>query len=213
MFDIGWPEMAVVAVIALIIIGPKDLPRIMRFVGQWAGKARGMARQFQRSIDDMARESDLDEVKKSVASVSKFNPAKELSNSIDPTGSVKQALDPTATDDDGDTSAKAAEETPAGEVKETPAETATEVPATASAETPAETPAEAPAETPAEAPAVTPAEAPAETPAEAPAETPAEAPAETPAEAPAETPAEAPAETASGVDDGAAETSGSQARA
>ena len=50
MFDIGWPEMAVVAVIALIIIGPKDLPRIMRWVGGWAGKARGMARQFQRSF-------------------------------------------------------------------------------------------------------------------------------------------------------------------
>ena len=113
MLDIGWPEMAVVAVIALIIIGPKDLPRIMRWVGGWAGKARSMARQFQRSIDDMAREAELDEVKKSVDSVSKFYPAKELDKSIDPTGSVKKALDPSALDDT-DAAVEKPEESTAG---------------------------------------------------------------------------------------------------
>ncbi|MFP6744672.1 MAG: Sec-independent protein translocase protein TatB [Alphaproteobacteria bacterium] len=115
MFDIGWPEMAVVAVIALIIIGPKDLPRIMRWVGGWAGKARGMARQFQRSIDDMVREAELDEVKKSVDSVSKFNPTQELDKSIDPTGSVKKALDPSALDDTEAGAAKPAESTASGD--------------------------------------------------------------------------------------------------
>jgi sec-independent protein translocase protein TatB len=90
--------MAVVGVIALIIIGPKDLPRIMRWVGGWVGKARGMARQFQRSIDDLAREADLEDVKKSVDSVSKINPTQELDKAIDPTGSVKKALDPSSTD-------------------------------------------------------------------------------------------------------------------
>ena len=135
MFDIGWPEMAVVAVIALIIIGPKDLPRIMRTVGRWAGKARGMARQFQRSIDDMARESEIDEVRKGVDSVGKFNPTRELENSIDPTGSVKKALDPTVADDAGE--AKPADGAPAataGSPAETPdsagneADTAAEAP-------------------------------------------------------------------------------------
>ena len=138
MFDIGWPEMAVVAVIALIIIGPKDLPRIMRSVGRWAGKARAMARQFQRSIDDMVRESDLDDVKKSVDSVSKFNPARELGNSIDPTGSVKKAFEPPAADDgDEDKPTK-----PVEEAKESPGSTAAGSTAASSAETPAEAPAE-----------------------------------------------------------------------
>ena len=98
MFDIGWPEMAVVAVIALVIIGPRDLPRIMRYVGQWAGKARRMARDFQRSFDDIVRESELDEVKKSVNSATAFNPAKELGNSIDPTGALKKSLVPPPAD-------------------------------------------------------------------------------------------------------------------
>ena len=52
MLDIGWWELAVVAMIALIVVGPKDLPRIMRVVGRWAGKARAMAREFQSSVDD-----------------------------------------------------------------------------------------------------------------------------------------------------------------
>ncbi len=78
MFDIGWPEMAVVAVIALIVIGPKDLPRILRYAGRWAGKARKMAREFQRNFDDMVRESELDEVKKSVEKASAFNPVKDI---------------------------------------------------------------------------------------------------------------------------------------
>ncbi len=93
MFDIGWPEMAVVAVIALIIIGPKDLPRILRYAGRWAGKARRMARDFQRNFDDMVRESELDEVKKSVDQASRFNPVKDIGNSIDPTGEMKADME------------------------------------------------------------------------------------------------------------------------
>jgi sec-independent protein translocase protein TatB len=126
MFDIGWPEMAVVAVIAVIIIGPKDLPRIMRWVGGWVGKARTMARQFQRSIDDMAREADVADLKKDIDSVSKINPTRELDNAIDPTGSVKKALDPAAADDTATAAPEAKpetiDETPTASVTETPAE-------------------------------------------------------------------------------------------
>ncbi len=101
MFDIGWPEMAVVAVIALIIIGPKDLPRILRYAGRWAGKARKVAREFQRNFDDMVRESELDEVKKSVDQASSFNPVKDIGNSIDPTGEMKADLE-SLTKDEGE---------------------------------------------------------------------------------------------------------------
>lgn len=62
MLDIGWSELLVVGVLALLVVGPKELPRLMRSVGQWAGKARSMAREFQRSMDDVAREADLKEL-------------------------------------------------------------------------------------------------------------------------------------------------------
>ena len=92
--------MAVVAVIALIIIGPKDLPRILRYAGRWAGKARRMAREFQRNFDDMVRESELDEVKKSIDRASDFNPVKDIGNSIDPTGEMKKDIESLTKDDD-----------------------------------------------------------------------------------------------------------------
>ena len=64
MFDIGYSELLVVAIVALIVIGPKDLPRVMRTVGQWVGRARGMARHFRSGIDTMIRESELEEMEK-----------------------------------------------------------------------------------------------------------------------------------------------------
>jgi sec-independent protein translocase protein TatB len=66
MFDIGWSELLVVVVVAVVVVGPKDLPRMMRTVGQWAGRARAMADQFRRSFDDMARQSELDELRREV---------------------------------------------------------------------------------------------------------------------------------------------------
>ena len=62
MFDIAPTEFLLVAVVALVVIGPKDLPRVMRVVGQWVGKARGMARHFRSGIDTMMRESELAEM-------------------------------------------------------------------------------------------------------------------------------------------------------
>ena len=64
MFDIGYSELLVVAVVALIVIGPKDLPRVMRTVGQWIGRARGMARHFRSGLDTMMREAELEEMEK-----------------------------------------------------------------------------------------------------------------------------------------------------
>jgi sec-independent protein translocase protein TatB len=62
MFDIAPSEMLVVALVAIIFIGPKDLPRVMRFVGQWVGKGRSMARHFRSAMDDMVREAELAEM-------------------------------------------------------------------------------------------------------------------------------------------------------
>jgi len=63
MFDIAWGELLVIGVVALVVVGPKDLPKLMRTAGQWAGRARGMADQFRRSFDEMARQSELEELR------------------------------------------------------------------------------------------------------------------------------------------------------
>jgi sec-independent protein translocase protein TatB len=64
MFGVDSSELLIVAVVALVVIGPKDLPRVMRIVGQWVGRARGMARHFRSGIDNMIRESELEEMEK-----------------------------------------------------------------------------------------------------------------------------------------------------
>ena len=63
MLDIGWSELLVIGALALIVVGPKDLPQLLRTLGRYAAQARGMAREFQRSMEDAAREADLSEMK------------------------------------------------------------------------------------------------------------------------------------------------------
>ncbi len=71
MFDIGWSELLVVGVVALIVVGPKELPRLFRTVGQFVGKARGMAREFQRAMDRAADEAGVKDVKESFQEASR----------------------------------------------------------------------------------------------------------------------------------------------
>jgi sec-independent protein translocase protein TatB len=94
MFDIGWSEMAVILLVALIVIGPKDLPRLARTMGQWAAKGRAMAREFQRSLEDMAREAELDDVKREIEKVGRMDIKKSIEKTIDPTGELGRAFDP-----------------------------------------------------------------------------------------------------------------------
>jgi sec-independent protein translocase protein TatB len=65
MFDIGWSEIVVIAVVALIAIGPKELPGVLRMVGQWMGKARKMAAEFQGQFQEAMREAEMADLKKS----------------------------------------------------------------------------------------------------------------------------------------------------
>jgi sec-independent protein translocase protein TatB len=65
MFDIGWSEFVVIAVVALIAIGPKELPGVLRMVGQWMGKARKMAAEFQSQFQEAMREAEMADLKKS----------------------------------------------------------------------------------------------------------------------------------------------------
>ena len=64
MFGVDSTEFVIVAILALIFIGPKDLPKVMRTVGYWVGRARGMARHFTAGIENMVREAELEEMEK-----------------------------------------------------------------------------------------------------------------------------------------------------
>ena len=74
MFDFAWSHILLFLIVALVVVGPKDLPRLMRIVGQWMGKARAMAEQFRKSFDDMARQSELDELRKELESIRNERP-------------------------------------------------------------------------------------------------------------------------------------------
>lgn len=94
MFDLGWTELLVIGVVALIVVGPKDLPVLFRNVGRFVGKAKGMAREFSRAMHDAADEAGVADVAKGLKAAS--NPvgtamdgvkqaAQEMASSIDPT--------------------------------------------------------------------------------------------------------------------------------
>src|ERR1700685_4062692 len=76
MFDIGWSEIVVIAVVALIAIGPKELPGVLRMVGQWMGKARKMAAEFQGQFQEAMREAEMADLKKS------FDEVREAAGSL-----------------------------------------------------------------------------------------------------------------------------------
>lgn len=93
MFDIGWTEITVILVIAIIVIGPKDLPKVLRTVGQWVAKAKAMTRDFRGHVDEMIRETEIDEVKKQIDSIDKFDANSALENTIDADGDIREAFD------------------------------------------------------------------------------------------------------------------------
>ena len=78
MFDIGWSELVVIAVVALIAIGPKELPGVLRMVGQWMGKARKMAAEFQGQFQEAMREAEMADLKKS------FDEVKDIATGVSP---------------------------------------------------------------------------------------------------------------------------------
>lgn len=80
MLDFSWSHILIVLIVALVVVGPKDLPRLMRMMGQWAGKARRMAEQFRASFDEMARQSELEELRAEIDALRK----ERVGNSILP---------------------------------------------------------------------------------------------------------------------------------
>lgn len=93
MFDIGWTEMLVIAVVAIVVVGPRDLPKLLRALGGMVRQGRKLAREFQDGVEDFMREAELDEVKKSIHHVSNFDPRNQPDFLEDPTGGKKSRPD------------------------------------------------------------------------------------------------------------------------
>ena len=94
MLNIGWGEMAVIAVVTLIVVGPKELPNVLRTGAHWMRQVRKLSREFQSGVDSLVREAELDEAKKIVTSVKQGTIGREIEKAVDPTGEITKSLDP-----------------------------------------------------------------------------------------------------------------------
>jgi sec-independent protein translocase protein TatB len=81
-FDLSWSHIFLVLIVALVVVGPKDLPRMMRMVGRWTGKARAMAGQLRKSFDEMARQSELDELRSEIEALRRQQPLADIDKSL-----------------------------------------------------------------------------------------------------------------------------------
>ena len=107
MFDIGWPEIVVIAIVAIVVIGPRDLPKAFYTVGKWVRAARRVTSDFQRHVDDMVRETELEDLKKVANQARSLNVRNQIEKAIDPTGDITSDFK-TALDIDDVTGGKAA---------------------------------------------------------------------------------------------------------
>jgi len=97
MFDLGWSEILVIAIVMIVVVGPKDLPRVLRSFGRTTSKLRAMAGDFRRQFDEALKEAELDDVKTLVDDVRKFDPRNEIRKHLNPleqaTRDIKSDLD------------------------------------------------------------------------------------------------------------------------
>jgi len=84
MFDIGWPELLVVAIVLIVVVGPKDLPPMLRAFGRTTKKLRSMANEFRGQFDEALREAELDDVKKTFDEARKLNPMQTIRDAVNP---------------------------------------------------------------------------------------------------------------------------------
>ena len=82
MIDFSWTHIVILLGIALVVVGPKDLPRMMHMAGRWMGKARAMANEFRKSFDEMARQGELDELRAEIESLRHNNPIADMNREL-----------------------------------------------------------------------------------------------------------------------------------
>ena len=93
-FDLGWAELLTIGLVALVVIGPKELPSALRTLGFWVRKARSLSREFQGSIEQMMREADLDEIRKDLKKATEFDLETQFQKAVDPTGELAESIRP-----------------------------------------------------------------------------------------------------------------------
>ena len=89
MFDFAWSELGLIAVVAMILIGPKDMPVAIRSVTAWIRKARRMAAEFQTHVDEMVREADLGDIRSSINEIRNFDIRGQIEKAVDSDGSIR----------------------------------------------------------------------------------------------------------------------------
>ena len=82
MFDIGWDELLLIGLVALVVIGPKDLPAVLRTLGNWVARARNLAGEFRSHVDDMMREAQVDEMKREFSDMARPPEFKEIEDHL-----------------------------------------------------------------------------------------------------------------------------------
>ena len=84
MLDVGWTEILVIAIVLIIVVGPKDLPQMLRTFGRMMTKMRGMAGDFRQQFDEALREADLEDVKKTIGDAQRLNPLNSIREAVNP---------------------------------------------------------------------------------------------------------------------------------
>lgn len=92
MLDLGWSELLVVAVVMIVVVGPKDLPKMLRAFGKATSKLRSTANEFRTHFDEAMREAELDEVKKTIDGVKQYDPRKTVADIFEPVRSAGEDL-------------------------------------------------------------------------------------------------------------------------
>src|SRR5262245_58846284 len=92
MFDLGWGELLVVGVVALVVLGPKELPNALRTVTNITRSARKLAGEFQSGINEIVREAELEDARKAAQSISKGSISQAIEKAVDPTGEMKTTV-------------------------------------------------------------------------------------------------------------------------
>jgi len=97
-FDMGWWEISIVGLMMILVLGPKELPHAMRTIARFMRKAKRLAGEFQGHMDDLVREADLDDVKRTVTSIQHKDVGSMIGQAVDPTGELTRDIDTTLAD-------------------------------------------------------------------------------------------------------------------
>lgn len=92
MFDLGWSELLVIGAVALVVLGPKELPNALRTISNLTKTARKLAGEFQSGVNEIVREAELDDARKAAQSIGKGSMSKAIEKVVDPTGELKSSV-------------------------------------------------------------------------------------------------------------------------